>query len=88
MAPKRPPHDEAERHKGKLRLPLLRVVVFEAIDKDKDKGCFIDGNEMAEFGQYIGNRNLTPSEIGEMFQKTDTNNDGKCSLEEFQNFAH
>ena len=85
MAPKRPPHDEAERHKDSLRLPLLRVV-FEAIDKDKSG--FIDGNEMAEFGQYIGNRNWTPSEIDEMFQKMDTNNDGKISLEEFQNFAH
>ena len=78
-------HAEADEHKQTLRLPLLRVV-FEAMDEDKSG--FIEADEMANFGQYTGNRDWTPEQIDEMFKKMDVNNDGKISMEEFQDFAH
>jgi hypothetical protein len=67
-----------------LRLPLLRVV-FESIDKDKSGG--VDYAELAQFGQYIGNRDWTEADLKKMFKDADVNNDGVLSLTEFQDFC-
>jgi len=80
-APSRESHPEADAHKETLRLPLLRVA-FEAIDKDKSG--FVVYDELAAFGQYIGNRDWSEVEIKKMFAKMDKNSDGKVDLDEFQ----
>jgi Ca2+-binding EF-hand superfamily protein len=77
-------HAEAEAHKETLRLPLLRVV-FEAIDKDKSGGMSYE--ELANFGQFVGNRDWSEDELKKMFKSADLNNDGQLSLDEFQDFC-
>mmetsp|Transcript_66912 Transcript_66912/g.134867 ORF Transcript_66912/g.134867 Transcript_66912/m.134867 type:complete len:229 (-) Transcript_66912:390-1076(-) len=77
-------HAESEAHKETLRIPLLRVV-FEAIDKDKSGGVSFE--ELANFGQFVGNRDWTEKELTKMFKSADTNQDGQLSLEEFQDFC-
>lgn len=82
--PAREAHAEAEAHKESLRLPLLRVV-FEAIDKDKSGG--VDYQELASFGQFVGNRDWTEDDLKKLFKDADVNNDGVLSLDEFQTFC-
>jgi len=76
---------EAEDHKNSLRLPLLKEA-FKAADVDGSGS--MSHEELAEFGQFIGGRSWTAEEIKKKFAETDTNNDGKISLEEFQDFCY
>jgi len=75
---------EAEAHKEQLRLPLLKLA-FGAIDKDKSNG--INMEELAAFGQYIGNRDWDSKKLALVFEAMDTNKDGQVDLGEFQDFC-
>mmetsp|Transcript_7116 Transcript_7116/g.16271 ORF Transcript_7116/g.16271 Transcript_7116/m.16271 type:complete len:231 (-) Transcript_7116:229-921(-) len=77
-------YTEAAAHKDTYRLPLLKEA-FEAADTDGSG--WVSPEELAEFGQYIGNRTWAAKEIQETFKKTDKNADGKIDLEEFQDFC-
>jgi Ca2+-binding EF-hand superfamily protein len=81
---RRESHPEAEIHRDSIRIPLLKVV-FEAIDKDKSGT--ISYEELASFGQYIGNRHWTEETVKDLFKTIDKDKDGVLSMEEFQDFC-